>query len=314
MTYLAARVPPPAQPEGILAVDVGQSSTHFRLGGPGGVTASAAGVDTSRPVVPQIAAAINAFLRQSGARPTAVGVGASGLDDAGADELLALLDTSVTSAALAHDSTTWYLGAHGDAPGVIIACGTGVVTLAMGLTEVARVDGWGWVMGDAGSAYWIGRNALEAAMRGYDGRRQLTALTDVVLADFDDIERAYLELQADENRVSRIARYARIVDALAPTDPVAANILDKAAAHLSEAVFAAASRVGLVEHQPPRVCAVGQTFSSTRLLNRFTGFLTLQWPNFALAEPKGNALDGAAALVQLDESSPLEQRVKRAHR
>ena len=224
-------------------------------------------------------------------------MGASGLDDAGADELLALLDPSVTSAALAHDSTTWYLGAHGDAPGVIIACGTGVVTLAMGLTEVARVDGWGWIMGDAGSAYWIGRNALEAPM-----------------ADFDDIERAYLELQADENRVSRIARYARIVDALAPTDPVAANILDKAAAHLSEAVFAATSRVGLVEHQPPRVCAVGQTFSSSRLLNRFTGFLTLQWPNFALAEPKGNALDGAAALVGLDESSPLERRVKRATR
>ena len=46
----------------------------------------------------------------------------------------------------------------------------------MGEKEVARVDGWGHLIGDAGSS--SGSDALlEAAMRGYDGRRT-TALIE----------------------------------------------------------------------------------------------------------------------------------------
>ncbi len=53
---------------------------------------------------------------------------------------------------------------------------------ASAATRVARVDGWGNIMGDAGSGYWIGREALDAVMRAYDGRGPQTALTDVVRA------------------------------------------------------------------------------------------------------------------------------------
>lgn len=272
------------------------------------------GVLTDRPLLEQLAAAITDFLDDTGAEATAVGVGSSGLLHEGAADLLAALPAAITQVALAHDSTTSYLGALGDNPGVVVACGTGVVTLAMGDDSVARVDGWGHLMGDAGSAYWIGRNALEAAMRGYDGRRQMTRLTDVVIADFGEIEEAYLQLQADPKRVARVASYAAKVDALAADDPVAANILDKAAAHLSEAVLAGAHRVGLMGHEPPRVCAVGNVFSSARLVHKFTEFLTLQWPNFALTPPGGTALDGAAALLSLDEDCPLSSRVSRASR
>ena len=119
------------------------------------------------------------------------------------------------------------------------------------------MDGWGWIIGDAGSAYWIGRNALEAALRGYDGRRSATVLTEIVAADFDDLELAYLELQADPDKVSRIASYAAKVDQVSGTDLVARNILDRAAAHLSEAVVSAAHKVGLGRGEPPYVCALG---------------------------------------------------------
>ncbi len=283
--------------------------------GPQAQVGSLPGIDTSRPIEPQLAGAVRTVLSETGLEPSIVTGGVSGLDRPDARGVADLLtDTCVTEVALAHDSTTAYLGALGDHRGCVVACGTGVVTLAVGEHDVARVDGWGYIMGDAGSAYWIGRNALEAAMRGYDGRRQMTALTDEIAADFDDLELAYLELQADPARVSRVAKYATLVDELAPTDPVAANILDKAAAHLSEAVQAALRRVGLMGSEAPKVCAIGQVFQSERLLHRFTGFLTLQWPNFALTEPAGHGIDGAVALVELDPASPMSSRVVRASR
>ena len=91
----------------------------------------------------------------------------------------------------------------------MVASGTGVVTLAVGRTELARVDGWGYLLGDAGSGYWLGRAALDAVMRAHDGRGDATALSAIAVAEFPDLEHAYIELQADPGRVGRIAAYAR---------------------------------------------------------------------------------------------------------
>lgn len=297
---------------GVLAIDCGQTSISWSIDGVDRHAGSGKGVDTSRPIEPQIADAVRGILAQSGATPGVLACGSSGLDRPDAAACLrALTGTSIGQVILAHDSTVCYLGALGDEQGVMIACGTGVVTLAVGPEDVARVDGWGWLMGDAGSAFWIGRTALEAAMRGYDGRRSSTVLTEVIGRDFDDLELAYLELQSDPDKVARIASYAAKVDAAAASDPVARNILDKAAAHLAEAVGAAAHRVGLGRHEAPTVCALGRTFGSTRVRERFVAFLSLEWPGFALTEPRGDGLRGAELLAELGDS-PLAARVSRA--
>ncbi len=301
---------------GVLAIDCGQTSISWSLSGtgPDWLGGSGPGVDTSRPIEPQIAERVRTLLAETGHRPSVLACGSTGLDRPDAAAALAdLQDTSITEVALAHDSTTGFLGALGDAPGVMVASGTGVVTLAVGADEVARVDGWGWIMGDSGSAYWIGRNALEAAMRGYDGRREWTVLTEMLQDEFDDLELAYLELQADPDRVARVASYAAKVDEAAVSDPVARNILDKAAAHLSEAVVAAAHRVGLGRDQPPAVCALGKTFESARVHERFVAFLTMNWPSFELSEPLGDGLHGARRLASLG-NGPLSTRVFRASR
>ncbi|GAE70420.1 hypothetical protein JCM18909_3738 [Cutibacterium acnes JCM 18909] len=72
--------------------------------------------------------------------------------------LHALKPFGVSRVLLAHDSITSYLGALGDQLGVVTASGTGVITLAVGRHNVARVDGWGYIIGDAGSAFWLGRH------------------------------------------------------------------------------------------------------------------------------------------------------------
>ncbi len=298
-----------------LALDAGQSSTRVRyVGGERRDDLSLGGVRTSTPLPPQWEQFVRAGLAGAPDVDT-VAIGSSGLGRETAHELLSLLaDTGVRRVIVAHDSITSYLGALGDGEGCVIAAGTGTICLAVGPREAARVDGWGNLIGDAGSAYWIGRTAMEAAMRGHDGRRQMTALTGLLAEQFPDLENAYLELQADPDKVARIAAFSAQVNQLAASDRVAGNVLDKAAAHLSESVQAALRRVHLTGPVVPRVAAIGGVFRSERVLRRFTDYLTLEWPTFALTDPIGEGIDGAAALLSLAPGHPLYRRLSIAER
>ena len=297
---------------GRIAVDAGQSGIRLRWERAGEqLESDVPGILTDQPLMPQVAAAVAEFVAGEGLAPEFLGLGCSGLVTPEATELLGLVAPyGVRTAVVAHDATTSYLGALGERPGVVIAAGTGAVTLAVGPTCVARVDGWGNLLGDAGSAYWIGRAGMDAALRGNDGRGQLTLLTDRLRALFPDLASAYVELQTDPRRVSRIAAFARVVSELADSDPVSATILDQAAAELSESVLAALHRVSLMGPPPPAVCALGKVLSAGHILDRFTRYLQMQWPSLQLAPPEGTSLDGAARLADLH--GPLTSLVARA--
>jgi glucosamine kinase len=162
------------------------------------------GIDTSKPRIPQLAAAVRAAAPE-GAERVLVGTTGLGVEDTAAALLEKLSDHGTSSVYLAHDSVTSYLGALGDRTGCVVAAGTGVVTLGVGATRAVRVDGWGWILGDAGSGFWIGRRAIDMALRAFDGRGPSTGLLDLVRADFGDPALAYLILQADPGRVARTA-------------------------------------------------------------------------------------------------------------
>ena len=47
--------------------------------------------------------------------------------------------------------------------------------------RAARSGGWGYLLGDEGGGFWIGRAALSAVVRQFDGRGPATLLTEMVL-------------------------------------------------------------------------------------------------------------------------------------
>ena len=54
-------------------------------------------------------------------------------------------------------------------PGIYVLSGTGSVVVGRNVTgQVARAGGWGHLLGDHGSGYWIGLTGLRAAIRDYD--------------------------------------------------------------------------------------------------------------------------------------------------
>jgi len=288
-------------------MDAGQSGVRLRLDDT--LLPEQPGVRTSLPVIPQLATIARQALAQAGATTDSLAIGSTALraSSSAAELLRQVAYLGIKRVALAHDSVTSYLGALSTARGAIVAAGTGVVTLAVGERAVVRVDGWGNIIGDAGSGFWIGRNGLIAVMRAHDGRGPATALSKVVQRDFPDIEAAYLDLQNDPGHVSRVAAYAKTISHLAATDPVCASIVDEAATELAHSCVVALRRVG--EDGETRFSALGKVFLNSRLRGRFNDLVREALPDARNVAPQGDGLDGAGMLFTLPEGSPLRGHV-----
>ena len=197
-----------------LLVDVGQTGTQWRVVGQGalGRIRTDIGLDGSIQILGQVAGVISTALATvSGASTVCVGV--SGLDDVttgAADGLMALLaGKDVARVIVAHDSVTSALGAIGDSDGVVLAIGTGIVAMGIGPSKAVRVDGWGSVLDDAGSAYWIGCAGIRAALRDADGRGERTSLLIRAVAEFGPVMNISGAIQRSRTRRDRGCRIAR---------------------------------------------------------------------------------------------------------
>ena len=298
----------------VLAIDAGQTGIKVRLRtGERTTTATFPGIRTNAPLTPQLAAVAREVLDAGQGQPTMLAAGVSGLTDADAEaEALAglLAETPLRRVLLAHDSTTSYLGALGETRGAVVAAGTGVVTLAVGTQRVARVDGWGHTMGDAGSGFWIGREVLSAVMRAYDGRGPATSLVDEVTAVWPVLPDAYIQLQADPDWVRRVASFARAAATHHDTgDAVATGILDRAAGELALSVTAGLRTVEADSDADARVCMLGGVFGSPRVREVFTRALAASGVAGSIVDPRGDGLDGVESLAALPVGHPLAARI-----
>src|SRR5512141_2062058 len=118
----------------------------------------------------------------------------------------------------------------GDEPGVVIISGTGSIAYGRNAQRrAARAGGWGYVLGDEGSGYWIGRAALRAVLREADRRAEPTALTPLLLKHFDvdkpsDLLHAVYFRGVKPPEIAALAPYVQ--EAFEKGDRVAAGILD----------------------------------------------------------------------------------------
>lgn len=139
-----------------------------------------------------------------------------------------------------NDALVALVAGAGLGPGVVVIAGTGSIAYGRNAAnEAARAGGWGYILADEGSGFWIGRQALRAVVRAADGRGPATALTPLVL-DFFGVtrpEQLVREVYRHYLKPSDIARCARLVEeAREGGDAVASHIASVAADELAAAV------------------------------------------------------------------------------
>lgn len=148
-------------------------------------------------------------------------------------------------------------GAGDDGPAIVLIAGTGSICYGRdGEGRAARSGGWGYILGDEGSGWWIGREALAAVMRGGDGRGPATLLESRVLQHFGAARISDLVHEVYYRDIGRraVAGLSGVVQSAADDgDVVARQILASAADELALAVRSVATRLQMRGLQFPLV-------------------------------------------------------------
>jgi N-acetylglucosamine kinase-like BadF-type ATPase len=253
--------------------------------GPGAnlTAAGARGVETTLGQI------IGQVLRHQPGEVTSICLGMAGVDRPSEAALIrSLLQriVVVSHVAIVNDALVALEAGAPGAPGIVIISGTG--SIAYGRDDqgrAARSGGWGHVLADEGSGYWLGRQALRAAMRQADGRGPATSLTGRLLEHYqvaraqDLVRKVYV----GDLKPSAIAVLATTVQSAAEDGDLLANeIIDIGAAELSAAALAVARRLQL---SAPIVVLAGGIFRAVpRMRTGVTAKVSTQLPG-ARIEP-----------------------------
>ncbi|WP_406081641.1 N-acetylglucosamine kinase [Micromonospora sp. NBC_00858] len=301
----------------VVGLDVGGTSTRataLTLTGERLGTGRAGGGNPTSHGADQAAAELLTALRGALADvdPTRVAAGTIGL--AGAARLLAdpagraAFDRAWHDAGLRcpyavyGDALVAYASGTAAPDGTMLIAGTGAITAQVRDLRLDRVaDGHGWLLGDAGSGFWLGRESVRRLLADLDAGRTPGALTTAVLTELmgsaEIAPRSRDTVDATIQTVTRrppveLARLAPlVVTAAADGEPVATALVTEAAAHLAESV----DRIRPAGAVTPVVLGGGLLTGDTPLAAAVRAEVGRRWPQ----APLRTAGDGAAAAAWL---------------
>ncbi|WGV26817.1 N-acetylglucosamine kinase [Halotia branconii] len=210
-------------------------------------------------------------------------------------------DLQPSNIVICNDALIALVGGVGHDVGIVAAVGTGSIIFGrnhQGKTK--RVGGWGYILGDEGSAYKIAIAGLQAALKSYDGREISTSLVEnfkqhLSLASIEDlIEVIYRQGW----KVKEIAALAPIVDlAAASGDEVANKIIDNAAEELIKATSTVINAI-FSQNSGLEVITTGSVWrGSSKIHERFTASIINEFPHAKVIFPRFEPAYGAGLLA-----------------
>lgn len=190
------------------------------------------------------------------------------------------------------DAVIALAGATPEGRGIIVIAGTGSIAYGRNAAEAtARAGGWGYVFGDEGGAFDIGRQALRAALRMEEGWGPPTRLREVLIEavggrDANDVLHRFYGAEWPR---SRVATLAPLVDRAAiEGDPIAAQIIQNASQDLAMLVASVRDQLWRAE-DAVEVAYIGGVFQSELLLERFRILVELDGRSHCIPPQNGPA-------------------------
>src|SRR5581483_902744 len=134
--------------------------------------------------------------------------------------------------------------------GAVLIAGTGAIAFAEKDGVGFRSGGYGYLFGDAGSAFSIGAAAIERLLRAYDGRAPRDAFTGELerALGVSSLHQTLEKVYSDESPTRAVATLARLVLDLAGNgDRSASKIVQQASADLTDLLKGALKASGLAQ-------------------------------------------------------------------
>lgn len=194
-------------------------------------------------------------------------VAVAGTDTASIDRHLH--DTRSDHWIVVNDVVSAWATATGAKPGVGVISGTGSNVFGVGgphgpegwVGRTWRAGGWGHLLGDEGSGYWLGAQSIVAALHDRDGSGPPTALSDAAIEFFrtPSIEALAASVYTTPLTKGEVAAFAVETSRLAHSgDAVARDLFARAAALLGEQIRAVIANTGLSGEFP--IGLIGSAF------------------------------------------------------
>jgi N-acetylglucosamine kinase-like BadF-type ATPase len=202
-------------------------------------------------------------LRQ-GRTISAVGLGIAGVDrphdEAVIRGILRRLGHRET-ARVVNDAAIALVAGAPEGRGIVVLAGTGSIAYGIDRAgKTARSGGYGFLLADEGSGYWLGHQALRSTVRAADGRGPATRLAPLVYEAMEVTSVGELVPRVYEKGLPkhRIAALAPLVQrARDEGDEVAAALIDAGARELALAARAVARQLDFGDGPFPVVLAGG---------------------------------------------------------
>ena len=175
---------------------------------------------------------------------------------------------------------------------VLVEADTGAVAVGVNRKgELMRSGGWGYIIGDEGGAFDIGKSALIHAAKAHDGIETNSIDKEVVnflsLRNFSDL----IDLYDTSDPVSYVAALFPLVCELADKDKTAEVILEKGATALADLVKTLSKKLHI--EGEAALYEEGRVFEDGNYRKRFESKLE----NFLTKQPKHGPEVGAAMLA-----------------
>ncbi len=189
-------------------------------------------------------------------------------------------------------------GALEGQPGCLLIAGTGSICFGRdGRGGTARAGGWGHLIGDGGSGYALGRDALAAVTRQLDGLDGETLLTGLVSRELDLDSREAIVAYVYGGGKDRLAAVSPLVErAAALGDAAALQIVERNAQELVRLVRAVAGRLGLEQGQT--ALYGGLLEHDTALRRRSVDAMAEAMPRMRCVAARQSAAFGAALMAR----------------
>lgn len=254
-----------------------------------------------------ILAAIKQARAAAGIRATdfeAACLGISGFSALGAHDLAEEMMASVVKTAkplLEDDSSIALYGATGGDPGVVVLAGPGSVAYGMNAAGDRRhAGGWGHILGDEGSMYWMGLSSLRALARSHDAIMPKTAMTAEIFKHFG-VARIHelMELVYHQGLTkSDILSVAPItIKAAQEGDEVAGDVVARAADCLASIARAVIRRLKMDRESFPLATSGNVFDAGPVLMDPFKAKIALFAPKAEVAKPKFDPVVGATLMA-----------------
>ncbi len=290
----------------VVGIDAGASKTRaFAVDRAGTVVGRGAGGGGNLLTSPDPQGAIAAALAEAlgGRGADAVVLSCAGGDReterARGEEILRRLAPPGAKLLVTHDAIAALYAGNPTGCGVVLIAGTG--SIAYGRNEEGEEDragGWGYLIGDEGSAVWCGLEALRAISHAVDGRGAPTRMTALLfqqlgVGEFSDV---LPHLYGRPHPAPAIGAATRaLASASAEGDAIANAILQRGSNALARAATVVALTLGL---SAGPVYLAGGAFENLSLLQRLVQLDLLGLLPQATVEPvREEPAMGAARLA-----------------